>query len=65
MGLSTFVLGTAFTLLPLVAAGLLAAMVLLERRDELAPAPAQAGRARRRPGRAQAGHRKPGQGRPA
>jgi hypothetical protein len=61
MGLSTFVLGTAFTILPLAAAGLLAAMVLLERRDEqLASASGDAGR---RPGRAQARHRKAGQGR--
>jgi hypothetical protein len=64
MGLSTFVLGTAFTILPLVAAGLLAAMVLLERRDDRL-ATAQAGRAGRRAGRAHARHRKPGQGRRA
>jgi len=61
MGLSTFVLGTAFTVLPLVAAGLLAALVLLERHaDPLTPASAGTGRGlgqarrQRRPGQ---GHR--------
>ncbi|HXE87061.1 MAG TPA: hypothetical protein VN524_09730 [Hyphomicrobiaceae bacterium] len=49
MALSILVLGTALTVLPLVAAGLMAAMVLLERREEqLAAAPAAGGRA---PGR--------------
>jgi hypothetical protein len=47
MGLSAVILGTALTVLPLVAAGLLAAMVLLERsEDQLAAAPA---RRRRKP----------------
>jgi hypothetical protein len=58
MGLSTLVLGTALTVLPLVAAGLLAAMVLLEREDErLVAAPADAGR---KTGRPRYRHRKPG-----
>lgn len=58
MGLSTFVLGTALTVLLLAAAGLLAAMVLLEREDErLVAAPADAGR---KTGRPHYRHRKPG-----
>jgi hypothetical protein len=61
MGVSTFVLGTAFTVLPLVAAGLLAALVMLERRGErLAPAPPHAGRTH---GRARARHRNPARAR--
>lgn len=59
MDVSTFVFGTALTVLPLVAAGLLATLVLLERRGEpLAPAPAQDGR-----GRGKARQRKPGRAR--
>lgn len=63
MGLSTLVLGTAITVLPLMAAGLLAAMVLLERRAE-PPSPAHAGRAsgrlRARQGRPTNGRRRCG-----
>jgi hypothetical protein len=46
--MSTLLLGTVLTVLPLVAAGLLAAMVLLERQADaqLGPAPAYAGRGR-------------------
>jgi hypothetical protein len=52
MDVSTFVFGAALTVLPLVAAGLLAAMVVLERRAErLAPASAHAGVAQSRPRR--------------
>jgi hypothetical protein len=55
MDVSTLVFGTALTVLPLVAAGLLAAMVLLERHTEdLASAPGHAGRGHSRPR-----HRKP------
>jgi hypothetical protein len=63
MDVSTFVFGTALTVLPLVVAGLLAAMVVLERRAErLASASAHAGGAQGRPrGR----HRKPGRSRRA
>jgi hypothetical protein len=61
MDVSTFVFGTALTVLPLVAAGLLATMVLLERRGEhLAAAPVQAGRGR---GKARLRQRKPGRAR--
>jgi hypothetical protein len=45
MDVHTLFFGTILTVLPLVAAGLLTAMVLLERRAELTPAPAHAGRA--------------------
>jgi hypothetical protein len=61
MDVSTFVFGIALTVLPLIAAGLLTIMVLLERHaEQLVPAPIHAGRAhgRRRPRR-----RKPGRGR--
>jgi hypothetical protein len=45
MDFSTLCLGTAMTLVPLIGAGLLAAMVLLERPGRgLAPAAAQEGR---------------------
>jgi hypothetical protein len=44
----TLFFGTVLAVLPLVAAGLLTAMVLLERRAELTPAPAHAGRAAKR-----------------
>ena len=40
----TLFFGTILTVLPLVAAGLLTTMVLLERRAELTPAPARASR---------------------
>jgi hypothetical protein len=61
MDVSTFVFGTALTALPLIAAGLLTTMVLLERRaEQMAPAPAQGRRAhaRQRPR-----HRKSGRSR--
>ena len=59
MDVSTFVLGTALAVLPLIAAGLLATMVLLERRaEQMASAPAHARRAHGRP-------RKPGRSRRA
>jgi hypothetical protein len=63
MDISTFAFGAALTVLPLVAAGLLVAMVLLERHVEhLAPAPAHAGSTGGRPRRR---HRKPGRSRRA
>jgi hypothetical protein len=63
MDLSTFLFGTALTILPLVAAGLLAAMVMLERSAErLSPTPAHAGGA---PGRQRRRHRRPGRSRRA
>jgi hypothetical protein len=46
MDFSTLFLGTAMALLPLIGAGLLAAMVLLERRSEARLAPAGAGTGR-------------------
>jgi hypothetical protein len=50
MDLSILVFGTALTLLPLMAAGLLATMVLVERRAErLAAAPVLVQRAHGRP----------------
>jgi hypothetical protein len=45
MDVYTLFFGTVLTVLPLAAAGLLAAMVLMERRAELIPAPAHADRA--------------------
>jgi len=49
MGLSTVILGVVLAVLPLVAGGLLAALVLLERRDEPLAADAPTGRAEARP----------------
>ena len=61
MDVSTFVFGTALTVLPLIAAGLLATMVLLERRaEQMAGVPAHARRAH---GRQRPRHRKPGRSR--
>lgn len=56
MDLSTFIFGAALTVLPLIAAGLLAAMVAMERRAErLAVATGPAGHVQ---GRHHARHRK-------
>jgi hypothetical protein len=44
MDLHAFFFGTVLTVLPLVAAGLLTAMVCLERRAELTSGPGHAGR---------------------
>ncbi len=51
MTVSTLFLGAALSLMPLVGAGLLATLVLLERREELNPVPAAPARKRRARGR--------------